>query len=102
MYDAGKNKKNYYKEQIQPEKHFVGPEWEFQFDEKVLEFGLEKRKNVLPVARETIRMKAMETVTSLKIPRQDFKASNGWVVRFMRRKGLGSSSENYISEKASH
>jgi transposase-like protein len=57
-------------------------------DEKVLEFVLEKRKNGLPVTRETIRMKALEIATSLKIQRQDFKASNGWVARFMCRKGL--------------
>jgi hypothetical protein len=57
-------------------------------DEKVLESVLEKRKNGLPVTRETIRMKALEIATHLKIPRQDFKASNGWAVRFMRRKGL--------------
>jgi hypothetical protein len=49
---------------------------------------LEKRKNGLPVTRETIRMKALEIVTSLKIPQQDFKASNGWAGRFMRRKGF--------------
>jgi hypothetical protein len=30
----------------------------------------------------------IETATSLKIPRQDFKASNGWAVRFMSCKGL--------------
>jgi hypothetical protein len=57
-------------------------------DEKVLEFVLKKRKNVLPVTRETIRMKSLEIATSLKIPQQDFKASNGWAVRFMRCKGL--------------
>jgi hypothetical protein len=49
---------------------------------------LEKRKNGLPITRETIRMKALEIATSLKIPRQDFKASNGWAIRFMHRKGL--------------
>jgi hypothetical protein len=57
-------------------------------DEKVLEFVLEKRKNGLPVTRETIGMKALEIATSLKISRQDCKASNGWAVRFMCRKGL--------------
>jgi transposase-like protein len=57
-------------------------------DEKVLESVLEKRKNGLPVTREIIRMKALEIAASLKIPRQDFKASNGWAVIFMRRKGL--------------
>jgi hypothetical protein len=50
---------------------------------RVLEFVLEKYKNGLPVTRETIRMKALEIATSLKIPQQDFKASNGWAVRFV-------------------
>jgi hypothetical protein len=49
---------------------------------------LEKRRNGLPVTRETIGMKALEIATSLKTPRQDFKAINGWIVRFMHRKGL--------------
>jgi transposase-like protein len=55
-------------------------------EEKVLEFVLEKHKNGLPITRETIRIKALEITTSLKIPRQDFKASNGWAVRFMHHK----------------
>jgi hypothetical protein len=33
-------------------------------------------------------MKALEIATSLKIPQQDFNASNGWAVRFMHRKRL--------------
>jgi transposase-like protein len=41
-------------------------------NEKVLELVLEKRKNGLPVTRETIRMKALEIAKSLKIPQQDF------------------------------
>jgi hypothetical protein len=57
-------------------------------DEKVLEFVLEKRKNGLPITRETIRMKALEIATSQKIPWQDFKASNDWAVRFMHRNVL--------------
>jgi transposase-like protein len=56
-------------------------------DENGLEFVLKKRENGLPVTRETIRMKTFEIATCLKIPRQDFKAGNGWAVRFMRRKG---------------
>jgi transposase-like protein len=72
------------------QKAFCGPKHgNFKdVDEKVLEFVLEKRKNCLPITRETIRMKALEIATSLKIPQQDFKASNGWAVRFMCCKGL--------------
>jgi hypothetical protein len=68
-------------------------------DEKVLEFLLEKCKNGLPVTIETIRMKAFEIVTSLKIPRQDFKASNGWAVRFMHRKGLALRRRTTLAKK---
>jgi hypothetical protein len=49
---------------------------------------LEKHKNGLPVTRETIRMKALEIATSLKIPRKNFKASNDWAVRFMHHEGV--------------
>jgi hypothetical protein len=60
---------------------------------------LEKRKSGLPVTREIIRMKALEIVTSLKIPWQDFKASNGWALRFMRRKGLALCRRTTLAEK---
>jgi hypothetical protein len=52
-------------------------------DEKVLEFVVEKCKNGCLITRETIQLKALEIAASLKIPWQDFKASNGWAVRFM-------------------
>jgi hypothetical protein len=60
---------------------------------------LEKHKNGLLVTRETIRMKALEIATSLKIPRQDFKASNGWAARFMRRKGLALYQRTTLAKK---
>jgi hypothetical protein len=68
-------------------------------DEKVLEFVLEKCKNGLPVTREAIRMKALEIARFLKIPRQDFKASNGWAVRFMRRKVLALCRRTTLAKK---
>jgi hypothetical protein len=90
MYDAGENKKDLLKGTNSTRKAFRGPKHgNFNaVEEKVLEFVVEKCKNGLPITRVTIRMKALEIATSLKIPRQDFKASNGWAVRFMRCKGL--------------
>jgi hypothetical protein len=44
-------------------------------------------------------MKALEIATSLKIPRQDFKASNGWAVRFMRHKGLAHHQRTTLVQK---
>jgi hypothetical protein len=32
--------------------------------------------------RKTMKIQALQGAMSLKIPRQDFKASNGWAVRF--------------------
>jgi hypothetical protein len=68
-------------------------------DEKVLEFVLEKRKNGLPITRETIRMKALEIATFLKIPQQDFKASNCWAVRFLHYKGLAPHQRTTLMQK---
>jgi hypothetical protein len=70
-------------------------------DKKVLRIVLEKRKNGFPVTGETIRMKALEIATSLKIPRQDFKASNGWAVTFMRHKGLALHRRTTLAKKLS-
>jgi hypothetical protein len=57
-------------------------------DKIILVFVIEKHKDVLPITRERIRKKALETITSVKIPQQDCKASNGWAVRFVCRKRL--------------
>jgi hypothetical protein len=60
---------------------------------------LKKHKNSLPVTRETIGMKAFETATSRKTPWQDFKTSNGWAVRFMRRKRLALHQRTTLAQK---
>jgi hypothetical protein len=44
-------------------------------------------------------MKTLEITTSVKIPQQDFKASNGWAVRFMRRKGLALRQRTALAKK---
>jgi hypothetical protein len=44
-------------------------------------------------------MKALEIATSLKIPWQDFKASNGWAVGFMCRKGLALHRRTTLAKK---
>jgi hypothetical protein len=93
-YNAGENKQKKKKKKKlkganSTQKAFCGPKHgNFNaVDKKVMEFVLEKRKNGLPITRETIRLKALENATSLKIPHQDFKDSNGWAIRFMYRKG---------------
>jgi hypothetical protein len=44
-------------------------------------------------------MKALEIATPLKIVRQDFKASNGWGVRFMCCKGLALHQRTTLAQK---
>jgi hypothetical protein len=52
----------------------------------LMEQLLEKCKNGLPTIGETLQ--ALVIATSLKMPWQDLKASNGWAVRFMYHKWL--------------
>jgi transposase-like protein len=79
-------------------KEFGGPKHE-NFNAVTRKFWslLEKRKNGLPVTRETILMKALEIATSLKIPWQNFKAN-----KIYASQRISSSLENYISTNASH
>jgi hypothetical protein len=72
-----KKQKELLKEANSTQKAFCGPKHR-NFNvvhEKVLKFVLEKHKYGLNITRETIKMKALETATSLKIPQQGFKAS---------------------------
>ena len=55
---------------------------------QVLEFVHERRKNGQPVTSDNIRNKAKEVAKVLNIPNQEFKASRGWVDRFMKQVGL--------------
>mgnify|MGYP002716815918 CR=1 FL=1 len=66
---------------------------------KVLEFVRERRKNGQPVTSDTIRNKAKEVAAVLNIPRQEFKASRGWVDRFMKRAGLSLRRRTTICQK---
>ena len=59
-----------------------------EVDRKLLEFVLERQKNGLPVTGDIIREKANEVARARNIQRHVFKASRGWVDRFMRHNGL--------------
>lgn len=71
-------------------KKFTGPRKgrHPEVDEEVLKFILERRKNGLRVTSDTIRSKANEVATAQGIPRQVFKASRGWVDRFLKRMNI--------------
>ena len=57
-------------------------------DCEVSEFVLERRKYGLPVTGDINREKANEVARAQNIQRHVFKASCGWVDRFMRRTGF--------------
>jgi hypothetical protein len=67
-------------------------------DKEVLEF-VHLHKKDLPVARVTVRMKALEVSASLKILWQDFEASNVWALRCMHHKGLGLHWRTTVAQK---
>lgn len=69
-------------------------------DEKGVESVLEEGNIWLSVSSRTTCMKAFEVCTSLRIPRHDFKVSNGWAVRFVHPDGLVLRCR--VSAKASH
>jgi Tc5 transposase DNA-binding domain. len=64
-----------------------------------LDFVHERRKNGQPVTSDTIRNKAKELTKVLNIPNQEFKASRGWVDRFMKRAGLSLRRRTTICQK---
>ncbi|BFZ19394.1 hypothetical protein BsWGS_22433 [Bradybaena similaris] len=71
-------------------KKFTGPQKgrHPEVDEEVLKFIQDRRENALPVTSDTIRSKANEVATAHGISSQVFKASRGWVDRFMKRMSL--------------
>ena len=70
-----------------------------EVDHEVLQFVLEWRKNGLPVTGDIIREKANEVARARNIQRHVFKASRGWVDRFMRCNGLSLRRHTAICQK---
>ena len=69
------------------------------FEVQILEFVHERRKNGQPVTSEAISNNAKEVAKVLNIPNQEFKASRGWVDRFMKRVGLSLRRRTTICQK---
>ena len=70
-----------------------------EVDREVLEFGLERQKNGLRVTGDIIREKTNEVARAWNIQRHVFKASCGWVDRFMRRNRLSLRRRTAICQK---
>ena len=85
----------------QSPKKFTGPRKgrHPEVDCEVLEFVLERRKNGLLVTGDTIREKVNEVARAWNIQRHMFKASCGWVDRFMRRNDLSRLRRTAICQK---
>lgn len=59
-----------------------------EVEDSLLEFVTETRNCGYAVSTEMLRLKALEIARSKGIPATAFKASNGWIRRFMARKNL--------------
>ena len=66
---------------------------------QVLEFVHKRRKTGQPVNSYTIRSKAKQVAKVFNISNQEFKASRGWVDRFMKRAGLSLQRRTTICKK---
>ena len=67
-------------------KKFTGPKkGRFPETDAVFKFFRERSKAGLFVTYDLLRKEAIKKARSLNIPRSRFKASKGWVIRFMRR-----------------
>ncbi|KAH8037376.1 hypothetical protein HPB51_009931 [Rhipicephalus microplus] len=57
-------------------------------EEELLRYVTEVRNDDFALTTDMLRMKALALARAKNIPAGDFKASAGWVGRFMKRKGL--------------
>lgn len=69
-----------------------------EIDEAVLQFVVEGRAKGLPITREKIQFKALESFKTLGMD-GNFKATRGWCERFMRRVGLSLRRRTSICQK---
>ena len=65
-------------------------------DEEIMEWILVRRDSHFPVGTELIKVKACQLI---KPYNSEFKASNGWLHKFMMRHGLSLRSPTSISQK---
>lgn len=68
-------------------------------DKQVLAYTEELRNNGYSISYEMLQLKAQEVARTQNIPRAQFKASRGWVIRFMRRNGLSVRRRTTICQK---
>lgn len=82
-------------------KKFTGPQrgQHPELEAEVAEFIREERKNGFSVTCDGIREKANAVAKRLDIPRNVFRASRGWVQRFMKRQGFSIRRRTTICQK---
>lgn len=68
-------------------------------DEEVLGFVKELRNNGCSISYEMLQLKAREVARKNNIPLTQFKASRGWVMRFMRRNNMAMRRRTTICQK---
>lgn len=70
-----------------------------QLEDTLADFVREVRARSLPVTVDTIRNKAVELAREAGLTREEFRAPNSWVRRFMRRKGFSLRRRTSICQK---
>ena len=70
--------------------------YDHEIEEKVVVFIIEKREHQLPVSRDSVRRYIL-ALTEEKYP--DFKASSGWMTRFMDRNNFSVRRHTSLSQK---
>ena len=70
-----------------------------EIDDAVFMFFQERCKTGLFVSYDLLREEAIKKARSLRIPHSCFKASKGWVIRFMRQMGLALRRRMMICQK---
>lgn len=68
-------------------------------ENEVSDFVRERRRNALRVTAEIIQRKANEVARSQNLTRLDFRASRGWVDKFMKRQGFSLRRRTTICQK---
>lgn len=82
-------------------KSFSGPQRGRHHDveTEVASFIRAQRAAALPVTTETIQAKARELAKARGVPRTEFKASRGWLQRFMKRFGFSLRRRTSVCQK---
>lgn len=70
-----------------------------ELESSLTDFITERRRNCLTVTTEIVQVKARELARARGIPTCEFKASRGWVQRYMKRAGFSLRRRTSVAQK---